>query len=203
MNAPNKKASRIRAPLLLFILLCSLMPTLVLVQRWVAPKAPSTPQLSGTLQISVEGQAPFILPITLFESTQNPPQLGLSLQGQGALQEGTYPWNTLPFEGTFSLRLNLESQAPAASEFKMEWAASYSERLLSRPDGLGLAPLPCKGSIQRVNSEKSKDPNLQGLSAYSKLQLALDLNCTSAGADLLWSSGDEKVWTIKGPLGIR
>lgn len=203
MNAPKKKTSRIRAPLLLFIVLCSLMPTLVLVQRWVAPDASANPQLSGTLQISVEGQAPFILPINLFESTQNPPQPGLNLQGQGVLQEGTYPWNALPFKATFTLRLNLESQAPAAGDFKMEWAASYSERLLSRPDGLGLAPLPCKGSIQLVDSKKSKDLTQQGLSAYSQLQLALDLNCTSAGADLLWSSGDEKVWTIVGPLGIH
>jgi hypothetical protein len=196
-------ASRIRTPLLLFILLSSLMPTLVLVQRLVSPKVVSVPQLSGTLQVSIEGQAPLILPLVLQDSAQPETQPGLVLQGQSVLQESEYPWNPMPFEGTFSLRLSLESLAPAAGNFNMEWAASYSERLLSRPDGLGLPPLPCKGSIQLVDSKKSKDTDAIGLSAYTQLQLALDLHCTAAGADLLWSSGDEKVWTIKGPLSLH
>jgi hypothetical protein len=196
-------ASRIRTPLLLFILLSSLMPTLVLVQRLVSPNTASTPQLSGTLQVSIEDQDPLILPLFLEDSAQVESQPGLALQGKSVLQEGEYPWKPVPFEGTFFLRLGLESLAPAAGDFKMEWAASYSERLLSRPDGLGLPPLPCKGSIELLDSKKSKDTDQTGLGAYAKLQLALDLRCTAAGADLLWSSGDEKVWTIKGPLGLR
>lgn len=196
------KRSRITTPVLLIILLSSLMPTLYIVQLLVTPGGPAYSWLTGSLMVSVEGQSPHILQLNLYESSDLEAQPGLILKGTGVLQEDEYPWKDIPFEGAFSLNLGLESQAPATGNFKMEWAASYSERLLSRPDGLGLPPLPCKGSVELLKSEKSEISGSKGLKRYDKLQLALDLNCTSAGADLLWSSGDEKVWTIRGPLAL-
>lgn len=188
---------KLNTPLLLGILLGSLMPMLYLVQWVVKRGTPQETWLNGTLHVSVEGQKPLILPINLHEEHSSQ---GTSLQGTGTLQEGAYPWEPVPFEAQFFLHLDSANQAPNDSNPKLEWAASYSERLTTRNDGLGLPPLPCKGSIEVLDQEKSTQE--LGLSAFSELRVAVDLACTSAGSDLLWSSGDEKVWTIRGPLGL-
>jgi hypothetical protein len=189
--------TRFSTPLLFGILLGSLMPILYLVQLVVKRGEVVESWLNGTLEVSVEGQEALILPLSLSEQSSG---RGLTLLGSGTLQEGRYPWKPVPFEARFWLHLDTESQAPGNTDFKLEWAASYSERLTTRPDGLALPTLPCKGSVHLVDSDK--DPNKEGLEAYASLKLALDLKCTSAGADLLWSSGDEKAWTIRGPLRL-
>jgi hypothetical protein len=189
--------SRFSTPLLLGILLGSLMPVLYLVQ-WALQRGDALESwLNGTLKVSVEGQEPLILPINLHQESS---EKGLTLQGTATLQDSKYPWKPVPFEATFWLHLDSEIRAPGNTGAKLEWAASYSERLLSRTDGLGIPPLPCKGSLERTEWTSASNP--QSLGDWSELALAVNLTCTSAGSDLLWSSGDERVWTIQGPLAL-
>lgn len=189
--------SKLNSPLLLGILLICLMPLLYLVQWVVKQSGEQEVWLSGTLEVRVDNQAPLILPINLHEGHS---ERGLTLQGSGTLQEGNYPWEPTLFEASFFLHLETEAHAPAGQEGKLNWAASYTERLTSREDGLGLPPLPCKGTIEPL--KLSKDVPEERLSAFSDLQLAVELTCASAGADLLWSSGDERTWTVRGPLSL-
>lgn len=189
--------SRFSTPLLLGILLGSLMPILYLVQLVVKRGDLEDSWLEGTLEVSVEGQEALILPVKLQEQASGQ---GMTFQGIEILQEGDYPWKPVPFEAKLWLHLETESQTPGSGEPKLEWAASYSERLTTRTDGLGLPPLPCKGDVRLLDSQRTSGG--EGLQAFSTLALALDLNCTSAGADLLWSSNDEKVWTVRGPLRL-
>lgn len=188
---------KFNSPLLMGILLGSLMPLLYLVQ-WVVKKSGDHESwLNGTLEVRVDNQAPLILPINLHQGHS---ARGLTLQGSGTLQQGNYPWEPTPFEGSFFLHLDTETQAPGGRQEKLEWAASYSERLTSRPDGLGLPPLPCKGTVEPLKLRRSSGE--EGLAAFKELQLAVELSCASAGADLLWSSGDERTWTVRGPLSL-
>ena len=189
--------SKLNSPLLLGILLGSLMPLLYLVQWVVKQSGEQERWLNGTLEVRIDNQAPLILPINLHEGHS---AQGLTLQGSGVLQEGDYPWEPTLFEASFFLHLETERQAPGGPQGKLDWAASYTERLTSRADGLGLPPLPCKGSVEPLKIARRSGE--EGLSAFQDLQLALELSCASAGADLLWSSGDERTWTVRGPLSL-
>jgi hypothetical protein len=40
------------------------------------------------------------------------------------------------------------------------------------------------------------------LDMLKELSLSIDLQCTYAGSDLIWNTGDEKTWTIEGPLNL-
>lgn len=188
---------KLNSPLLLGILLGALMPLLYLVQWVVKQSGEQERWLHGTLEVRVDNQAPLILPINLHEGQS---AQGLTLQGSSVLQEGDYPWEPTPFEASFFLHLDPEQHAPEGPREKLDWAASYTERLTSRPDGLGLPPLPCKGSVEPLKVTPRSGG--AGLNAYKDLQLALELSCASAGADLLWSSGDERTWTVRGPLSL-
>ena len=188
---------KINSPLLLGILLGCLMPLLYLVQWVVKQSGEQEAWLNGTLEVRIDNQAPLILPINLHEGHS---ERGLTLQGSGTLQESNYPWEPTTFEASFFLHLETQPQAPDGQKGKLNWAASYSERLTSRPDGLGLPPLPCKGTVEPL--KLSRRSGEEKLSDFKDLQLAIELSCASAGADLLWSSGDERTWTVRGPLSL-
>jgi len=184
-------------PLLLGLLLISLMPTLYLVQVLVKRGDSNEVWLSGTLEVGFEGSKPLMIQLVLHEQKSNQ---GIALQGESALLDGEYPWDPMPILSQFWLHLNPDAQAPGDTDAKLEWAASYTQRRKNSPNELWLPPLPCKGRITTKDSSR-QDPG-KTLSSYTKLRLALDLTCTSAGPDLLWSSGDERNWTLRGPLDL-
>ncbi len=174
-----------------------LLPSLYLVQL-VVQRTPDRQQwLGGDLEVILEEQAPMTLSIALAPDTaQDGP---LQLTGTAHLRQAVYPWETVPFEARLALSMD-----PGFFEGASErgWTASYTERLVSREDGLGLPPIPCEGNIQLVRQGRMEE-DLAELQSWTRMELDLNLACTSAGPDLLWNSGDEQRWAIRGPLTLR
>jgi hypothetical protein len=174
-----------------------LLPTLYLVQLLVQ-RVPARQQwLGGDLEVILEDQAPMTLSIALKADTAATGPLKLT--GTARLRQAVYPWETVPFEAGLSLALD-----PGFFEggTGRGWAASYTERLVSREDGLGLPPIPCEGNVRLVRQGRMGE-DLAKLPSWTRMELDLHLACTSAGPDLLWDSGDEQRWTIRGPLKLR
>ena len=123
----------------------------------------------------------------------------LQLSGAARLRQAVYPWETVPFEAGLTLAMDPGFFEGGSGK---GWAASYTERLVSREDGLGLPPIPCKGDVRLVRQGRMEE-HLGQLQSWTRMELDLNLDCTSAGPDLLWDSGDEQRWAIRGPLILR
>lgn len=184
---------RVTTPLLLGVLLGASLPMLLVVQFFLDRGERAALRLESRLEVRVEGQDPLILTAALAPSSAGG---GVTLGGTGRLVQSVFPWDPTAIEATFQLRLSPEVLA-APGEHTEGWAASYRERVTTRLDGLGIPPVPCEGRVVLKEIERRGDGPDAPLSA---LDMALDLRCTSAGADLRWHSGDERTWTIEGPV---
>ncbi|MEE2750690.1 MAG: hypothetical protein VX519_04625 [Myxococcota bacterium] len=189
-------------PVAIGVLIGLLLPTLYLVQLLVQ-RAPERSQwFGGELKVSLESQLPMTLAIELHENESSSSEK-LEVKGSARLRQSAYPWDEVPFEA--GLRIVLEPEFfedSSPTEASAAWSASYTERLVSRDDQLGLPPVPCSGVI-----ESRKSHSLGGqpgdLQNWTQMELAVALSCTSAGPDLIWASGDEQTWSVKGPLSLR
>ncbi len=192
--------SRARAtfPLLLGILLGSSLPTLFVVQALRDKGLDEQVWLDAELTVRVDGHEPLVYTAELAELADSP----LIVGAHAMLRQAAFPWDATPFEAAFRLRIDERLlREGTAGEHPDGWAASWTERLVTRPDGLGLPPSPCEGLVI-VKGVELADPDATGLARLARLDLALDVRCTSAGADLLWDSGDERTWTVEGPATL-
>jgi hypothetical protein len=194
---------RSRVPVAFGVFIGLLLPFLYLVQL-VVQRTPDRQQwLSGDLEVILEDQAPMTLSIALATHTALEAETAgdgpLQLAGSARLRQAVYPWESVPFEARLALAMD-----PTFFEGGQGggWTASYTERLVSREDGLGLPPIPCEGDIQLVRQGRIEE-DLAQLQSWTRMELNLNLACTSAGPDLLWNSGDEQSWAIRGPLILR
>ena len=189
-------------PVAIGVLIGLLLPTLYLVQLLVR-RAPERSQwFGGELEVSLESQLPMTLAIELHES-DSPPSNTLVVSGSARLRQSAYPWDEVPFEA--GVRIMLEPEffdGSSSKEASTAWAASYTERLVSRDDQLGLPPVPCAGVIES-RKQRSLGGQPGDLGNWTQMELAVALSCTSAGPDLIWASGDEQTWRIKGPISLR
>jgi hypothetical protein len=194
---------RLTLPLIIGITLGSLMPILYFVQLLLDKGAESEVWVEGSLAVSIDNQNSLSMPVVLVESES---EAGLHLSAVTLLQQGEYPWDPTPWEGSLHITLNYELLENALRAHHHDsWSAWFSERLVSRSDRLGLPPIPCTGIVSVRELEKTEDweENSQiTLDSLQDLSLSIDLQCTSAGADLIWNTGDEKTWTIEGPLSL-
>ena len=192
--------SRARAtfPLLLGILLGSSLPILFVVQAVRDKGLDEQVWVDAELTVRVEGHEALVYTAELTEVEPSPLIIGAS----SMLRQAEFPWDPTPFEASFRLRLDERLlREGTAGEHPDGWSASWTERLVTRPDGLGLPPIPCEGLIV-VKNVTLADPDAVGIARLEQLDLALDIRCTSAGADLVWHSGDERTWTIEGPATL-
>jgi len=196
--------NRSRVPVAFGVFIGLLLPFLYLVQL-VVQRTPDRQQwLGGDLEVILEEQAPMTLSIVLaaqptpkdHTNTGDP----MKLNGAARLRQAVYPWEAVPFEAGLSLAMDREFFEGTGGG--KGWAASYTERLVSREDGMGLPPIPCDGDIQ-LQRQARMDEDLAQLQSWTRMELNLNLACTSAGPDLLWNSGDEQRWAIRGPLILR
>ncbi|MCB9745713.1 MAG: hypothetical protein H6740_24275 [Alphaproteobacteria bacterium] len=185
---------------LLLLLLASLIPALFLLD-FLVQRAGRETWMESELKVRLDGQEALYLATPLVEQPSALP--GLSLAGEAELRGDTYPWEPTGFAGRFELRLSPELLGALEAGPRAEgFAASYSVRLLERPDGLGLPPIPCRGEVM-IDERSAVAVLPKVLADFERLQLHLDLICTSAGPDLEWDSGDERTWTIEGSLRLR
>ena len=197
MVASEPMERRSRFPVAFGVFIGLLLPFLYLVQL-VVQRAPDRLQwVAGDLEVILEEQAPMTLSISLEPGTAKAGVLLLA--GAARLRQAVYPWESVPFEARLALAMH-----PGFFEGGSErgWTASYTERLVSREDGLGLPPIPCEGDIQLVRQGRMEE-DLSQLQSWTRMELDLNLACISAGPDLLWDSGDEQRWAIRGPLFLR
>jgi hypothetical protein len=188
---------RSRTPVAIGVFIGLLLPFLYLVQL-VVQRTPDRQQwLGGDLEVILEDQAPMTLSISL--STDTAANGPLKLAGAARLRQAVYPWETVPFEAGLTLAMD---PGFFEGDSGQGWAASYTERLVSREDGLGLPPIPCQGNVRLVRQGRMGE-DLTQLHSWTRMELDLNLACTSAGPDLLWDSGDEQSWAIRGPLILR
>jgi hypothetical protein len=194
---------RLTLPLIIGITLGSLMPMLYLVQLFMDKGYDAEVWVEGSLAVSVDGQNSLSMPVVLIESES---EAGLHLSAVTLLQQGEYPWDPTPWEATIHLTLNYELLENALRAHHHDsWSAWFTERLVARSDHLGLPPIPCTGIVSIRELEKQgtwEDSPKINLEMLKELSLSIDLQCTSAGSDLVWNTGDEKTWTIEGPLNL-
>ena len=183
------------------VLIVLLLPALYLVQVVIRRAPERTQWFGGELEVSLENQSPMTLAIELHE-VDGESSVSLMLAGTARLRQSTYPWDEVPFEGQVRLALEPGFFSGDSSGDQRTWAASYTERLVSRDDGLGLPPIPCSGIIE-TEKQRSLDKAKGNLSNWTQLDLNLNLACTSAGPDLIWASGDEQTWALIGPLSLH
>jgi len=195
--------NRLTLPLIIGIMLGSLMPILYLVQLFLNKGSDTEVWVEGTLSVSVDNQNSLSMPVVLLESDS---ESGLHLSAVTLLQQGEYPWDPTPWEANLHITLNSELLENALRTHHHDsWSAWFTERLISRTDRLGLPPIPCTGIVSIRELEKVgewEDTEKITLEMLEELSLSIDLQCTSAGSDLVWNTEDEKTWTIEGPLNL-
>lgn len=189
----------IRSAHLLWLLLGSLVPMLLFLDFLVGESGRREVFLQADLRVRQDGAPPFALagPLTGEAAID-----GLLVGGEVQLTEGRYPWRPTPREGSFTLRLDsdfLQNGQPGVRT--QGFVASYQERDLERADRWASPLTPCEGRIEVV--ELLTRPGAKGLSAVDAAVLNVDLLCTGTGPDLLWGTGDERVWAIEGPLEVK
>lgn len=191
----------IRSAHLLWLLLGCLVPVLLLLDFLVGESGRREVFLQADLRVRQDGASPLALagPLAGEAATD-----GLQVGGTVQLTEGQYPWPAVEREGSFSLRLDSSFMKDSQPGVRTQgFVASYQERDL---DGVGSpAPLtPCQGRIEVLELVAplwSGQP--EGLAAVDAARLKVDLLCTGTGPDLLWGTGDERVWAIEGPLEVK
>ncbi len=155
--------------------------------------------LQADLRVRQDGSAPLALAGPLAGEAAID---GLKVGGPVHLTEGRYPWRPIEREGQFSLRLDSAFLQNGQPGVRSEgFVASYRERDLSRADRWATPLTPCTGRIEVV--ELTTRPGAKGMAAVDAGVLKVDLLCTGAGPDLLWGTGDERVWAIEGGLEVR
>jgi hypothetical protein len=155
--------------------------------------------MEAELLVGLNGQDALTLPMELTEGAASP--AGLRVQGSGPLREGAYPWLPTPYEGHFTIRFGADALDPARSgTTTTDFVASYSVRDTRRADDLGTPPIPCRGEVRIEELKAGKGRGVASLEAAS---LQLDLLCTGAGADLVFGTPDDRVWTVVGPVSLR
>ena len=189
---------RITYPLLVGILLGSSLPVLVLVQYLLNRGGAGETWLESRLAVSQEGAQPLLHSTDLRPEGQDP----LTVSGTGRLLQDAFPWEPSSVQATFTLRLTPEILG-VVGEHTTGWSASYRERDTTRADGLGIPPLPCVGRVVVKVAEGRRGAAPVNALDMEALELALELRCRSAGADLIWHTGDERVWTVEGPISLR
>ncbi|MFT5583272.1 MAG: hypothetical protein ACI9VR_000850 [Cognaticolwellia sp.] len=193
----------IRSAHLLWLLLGCLVPVLLFLDFLVGESGRREVFLQADLRVRLDGASPLALAGPLVGEAAVD---GLQVGGALRLTEGRYPWRPVAREGIFSLRLHssfLENAQPGVRT--QGFVASYQERSL---EGAGWpAPLtPCQGRIEVIELAAplwSGQPGAWGLAAVDAAVLKVDLLCTGTGPDLLWGTGDERVWAIEGPLEVK
>lgn len=189
--------ARVTYPLLIGILLGSSLPILVLVQFLLDRGGRGETWLEGQLAVRQEGAPPLLYNAALTPSSPG----ALSLNSTSKLLQSAFPWEPTEVQASLSIRLSSTVFTQADRDPAEGWWASYRERDTTRADGLGVPPLPCEGRI--VVTESKADGSPISLGDLDTLDLAVDLLCTSAGPDLLWHTGDERTWSLEGPLSLR
>jgi len=189
---------RITYPLLVGILLGSSLPVLVLVQHLLNRGGAGETWLEARLAVSQEGAQPLLHSTTLSPDGQDL----LTMTGSGRLLQDAFPWEPSEVQATFSLRLTPELLG-VVGEHSDGWSASYRERNTTRADGLGVPPLPCVGRVVVTEAKPRAEVAPVSVQDMEVLELALELRCSSAGADLIWHTGDERTWTVEGPISLR
>ena len=197
-------------PLGLGLLLGAGLAGLYLVQLLYTPSGGDQRWLETRLEVRVEGQKPLLLAAEMIPRPPPPPagdEPWISLEGVAGLVQASFPWEPTPFEAVFNLHLRpaLFEQGPEGGQLAPgTWSAAYAERRLSRPDGLGLPPIPCAGELAVTAFEAADgDAPRVGLDHIETLELFAELRCVSAGPDLAWGTGDERTWSVEGPLVLR
>lgn len=191
----------IRSAHLLWLLLGCLVPVLLFLDFLVGESGRREVFLQADLRVRQDGSAPLALGGPLVgEAAINGLQVGGSVQ----LTEGRYPWRPVDREGSFSLRLDSDFLQNGQPGVRTEgFVASYRERDLTRADRWAAPLTPCTGRIEVVELTASSRPGAKGLAAVDAAVLKVDLLCTGAGPDLLWGTGDERVWAIEGDLEVK
>lgn len=188
----------IRSAHLLWLLLGCLVPLLLFLDFLVGESGRREVFLQADLRVRQDGAAPLALSSPLAGEAAID---GLQVGGAVQLTEGRYPWRPVPREGSFSLRLEgsfLEDGQPGVRT--QGFVASYQERDLEGAPWP--APLtPCEGRVEVL--ELLTRPGAKGLAAVDAAALKVDLLCTGTGPDLLWGTGDERVWAIEGSLNLK
>ena len=196
-----------RGPILsahmLWLLLGALVPVLLFLDYLVGESGSREVFLRADLRVRQDGASPLALAGPLVgEAAVDGLQVGGALQ----LTEGRYPWRPVAREGSFSLRLDSSFLKNAQPGIRTQgFVASYQERSLEA-SGWPAPLTPCRGRIEVVELAAplwSGQPSAKGLAAVDAAVLQVDLLCTGTGPDLLWGTGDERVWAIEGPLEVK
>lgn len=187
--------ARLKSSSLVWLLLGGLVPVLFVVDCVVQSGDRREVWLEAQLHVGLDGQDPLVLAAPL-EGTVD--EGALRVRGGSLLREARYPWRPTSFEGELELRIDDEFLTTPTSE---HFRANYRLREVERSDGLGTPPIPCTGEIRATELRLARDS--KDLTGVEEAELELDLICTSAGDDLRWSTGDERVWLITGPLSLR
>jgi len=191
---PHRDPPRHRPGRLLWLLLGALLPLLFLLEWAVDRSGRRDHTVEAELSVRLDGGDPHTLALPLQAWHQDE---GVTLRGTGRLQGARYPWKPTPMEATTELRLSNGFLNDSSKGVRNEgFVASLVLRDTSRADRLGMPVIPCSGAIL-VEEVELVDANL------SQLRLRLDLTCTSSGPDLQWGSGDERVWSLVGPVQLR
>jgi hypothetical protein len=186
-------ARRLEGSRLVWLLLGSLVPLLFVLDWLVDRGSPQDLSLDAQLQVRADGQDPWVLALRLDGLSSRG---GLALSGRAPLRTAIYPWLETPFEAEFMLTVGPQLLAAGPGEYEQDFTASLLIRDARRADGLGTPIIPCSGKLSAAELELDGDQ-------LREAELELDLICTSAGDDLRWRSGDERVWTVAGPLRIK
>ena len=189
----------IRSAHLLWLLLGSLVPMLLFLDFLVGESGRREVFLQADLRVRQDGASPLALSGPLRGEAAID---GLLVGGDVQLTEGRYPWRPVARQGSFTLRLDTSFLQDGQPGIRTQgFVASYQERDLERADGWATPLTPCEGRIQVV--ELLTRPGAKGLSAVDAALLKVDLLCTGTGTDLLWGTGDERVWAIEGSLEVK
>lgn len=184
----------LRLPRMLWLLLGALIPLLFLLDWAVGRSGRRAFIVEAELSLRLDGGDPLTLALPLDAMHDRE---GLSLTGTAALQGARYPWKPTPLEASLDLRLSQELlDDPNKGAREQGFIASLVLKDTSRPDGLGMPRIPCGGAIlvEELRSEAQE---------LLQMRLRLDLLCSSSGPDMRWNTGDERVWTMSGPIQLR
>jgi hypothetical protein len=183
--------------------LLAAVPGLYLFQAMVFKAREHQQHMVANLVVRLNERTPHHLDLSLHPSASTAIQAGrVTLDGEGQLRGGTFPWKQVPIQARLELTLGAEALTGPSPPLRLGTggqglSARYQERYLGSGDA-PMEPVPCIGTLEISKLDTARP--LEDWEQVREVEGLLELQCHGSGRDLTQSTDDDLHFTLLGTV---